>query len=280
MPMKMQIKIKLFPVSRCLYGCLFAVAFLSCAVLAGCARDAARVPEPSRSPDPVPVSRDTGLEPTLKPYRINGVRYYPVPDSEGFVEYGNLSWYGGKFHGRPTASGETYDMYKKSAAHKTLPMGTWVRVVNLANNCETVVRINDRGPFVKGRILDLSYASAKELGLTGLGVAPGKIIALAPEVDEGRCVSEEAPVVVNVPSLRKGVFCVQVGAFSSRDSALGIAEKLKGFFENVTVTRHVIDAGGIVHRVRVSRSKTLTEAEEVEKRLTSMGFSDAFVVRL
>lgn len=258
---------------------VFAIALLSCVVLSGCARDVGRVKGPSQIPEYVPAPTDTGVEPTLKPYEIHGVRYYPIPDSEGFVEYGDLSWYGGKFHGKATASGEIYDMYKQSAAHKTLPMGTWVRVINLSNDRETVVRINDRGPFVKGRILDLSYGSARELGLLAQGVARGKIIALAPEVEMSPRVSSKTPIL-DVSSLHKGLFCVQVGAFSNRDSAVDLAGRLKALFQDVTVTKHSMNTGEVVHRVWVSRSQTLPEAEEVEKRLTTMGFTDAFVVRL
>jgi rare lipoprotein A len=277
--MPIRIKIRLFRATMHLSRWIFAIAFFSCVILSGCARDVGREKGLSQPPEHVPVPADTGVKPTLRPYRIHGVRYYPIPDSEGFVEFGDLSWYGGKFHGKATASGEIYDMYKQSAAHKTLPMGTWVRVINLSNDRETVVRINDRGPFVKGRILDLSYASARELGLLAQGVARGKIVALAPEVEKNPCVSSKTPIL-DVSSLHNGFFCVQVGAFSNRDSAVGLAERLKVLFEDVTVTKHSINTGELVHRVRVSRSQTLTEAEEIERRLTAMGFTDAFVVRL
>jgi rare lipoprotein A len=255
---------------------VFAAFF--CIALLSCTRGAHHVEKLPSLPKHVEVPSEIAVEPTMRPYEIFGVRYYPIPDSEGFVEHGILSWYGGKFHGRPTASGEIYDMYKKSAAHKTLPMGTWVKVVNLINGKEIVVRINDRGPFVKDRILDLSYASAKELDLLGPGVARGKVIALAPQVVADSSTSDSP--VVDVSSFHKGLFSVQVGAFSNRDSAFGLADRLKILFDDVSVSSHVVGEGGVVHRVRVSRSETLSQAENIGRRLAAMGFNDAFVVRL
>ncbi|MEA1867752.1 MAG: septal ring lytic transglycosylase RlpA family protein, partial [Thermodesulfobacteriota bacterium] len=102
---------------------------------------------------------------TQRPYEVNGHVYYPLPFAKGFVEEGYASWYGKKFHGRPTASSEPYNMYAITAAHRTLPMNTYVRVLNLANGREVVVRINDRGPFAKKRIIDLSYGAAGKVGL-------------------------------------------------------------------------------------------------------------------
>lgn len=256
---------------------VFIFALLLPAALSGCARDVRQVARPV--PEPVVVKPAPRIPPTQRPYEINGVRYYPIPDAEGFTERGVFSWYGRKFHGRPTASGEIYDMYRQSAAHKTLPMGTWVRAVNLANGREIVVRINDRGPFIKGRILDLSYGAAKELDLIGSGVAPGKIVALAPQADGIRTASGGAPVL-DVPPLHSGVFSVQVGAFSNRDLAMGLADRLKVLFDDVTVSTHAAGNGELIHRVRVSRSGTLGKAAEIERRLTAIGFTDAFVVRL
>ena len=125
-------------------------------MISGCGRPDyyARPPETVPSKRVVLSGTKDGKMP--EPYEVNGQRYYPLPDAEGFVEYGKASWYGGDFHGRPTSSGETYDMHKMTAAHKTIPFGTYVKVRNLANNRETIVKINDRGPFVKGRIIDLN----------------------------------------------------------------------------------------------------------------------------
>jgi len=100
------------------------------------------------------------IPPTQRPYEIFGEVYYPLPSADGFAEEGIASWYGPDFHGNCTSCGEIYDMYEFTAAHKLLPMHTYVRVLNLENNRETVVRINDRGPFVKGRVIDLSLAAA------------------------------------------------------------------------------------------------------------------------
>ena len=215
----------------------------------------------------------------FKPYIINGEKYYPLPDSEGFVQYGKASWYGEEFHCRPTSSGEIFDMYRKSAAHKTLPLGTYVKAVNLSNNKEIVVRINDRGPFVKGRIIDLSYAAAKEIGLTGPGVAEVMIAAL------GRGVGEiESPLgvkpVVEITDLSRGEFTIQVGAFKSKKNALRLSDQMKVIFDYVDVAVCDDKDKGPIYRVRVSKSKTLTEAEKIEKELEANGFEEAFIISL
>ena len=113
-----------------------------------------------------------------KAYEVNGERYHPLRDHAGFTEEGLASWYGSDFHGKRTSNGELYDMYAQTAAHKTLPLGVSVRVTNTANGRSTVVRVNDRGPFVRGRIIDLSYTAAKELGVVGPGTAPVRVEAL------------------------------------------------------------------------------------------------------
>ncbi len=218
-------------------------------------------------------------EASLRPYVINGVRYYPLSDAEGFVQSGKASWYGKKFHGRPTASGEIFDMYKKSAAHKTLPLGTYVRTLNLTNNKQSIVRINDRGPFVKGRIIDLSYAAAKEIGLVGPGVAAVKIVALGKEVGKFKSPQGIKPVV-EIKNLKTGDFTVQVGAFKDKDNALRLSDRLKVIFDYVDVALWKHGHKGTMYRVRVSKSKTLIEAGKIEEKLEDMGFEEAFIVRL
>jgi rare lipoprotein A len=137
-----------------------AVALFMAAQLAGCAA------APNRSG---------------KSYVINGKRYHILATAEGFREKGLASWYGEPFHGRKTASGETYDMNEVSAAHKTLPLHTWVEVVNVENGQKLLLRVNDRGPFVDGRIIDLSKAAAKKLGVFRPGTARVMVLAVSRE---------------------------------------------------------------------------------------------------
>jgi rare lipoprotein A len=219
------------------------------------------------------------IDPSFRPYVVNGQRYYPLPDSEGFVQFGKASWYGKKFHGRLTASGERFDMYKKSAAHKTLPLGTHVKVTNLSNKRQAILRINDRGPFVKGRVIDLSYAAAKDLGLIGPGVSDVRIVALAREVGSFKSPQGLKPVVEFV-DLKKGEFTVQVGAFKNKDNALRLADRLKVIFSYVDTMAYDDKDKGMLYRVQVSKSKTLNQAGEIEKRLEGMGFEEAFIVSL
>ena len=111
------------------------------------------------------------LPPTQRPYTVNDQKYSPIPDAQGFSEEGLASWYGKDFHGRKTSNGEIYDMYAMTAAHKILPMNVFLKVTNLNSGQSAVVRVNDRGPFVKSRIIDLSYSAAKQLGVVGPGTA-------------------------------------------------------------------------------------------------------------
>ena len=133
---------------------------------------------------------------TQRPYVIEGQTYYPIPSAEGYEETGLASWYGDPFHGRKTANGETYNMYGVTAAHKTLPMNTMLLVKNLRNGKTATVRINDRGPFVDGRIIDLSYTTAKKLGIVRNGTGKVQIIALCAADDDDSDDSDQEETVV------------------------------------------------------------------------------------
>ncbi len=203
------------------------------------------------------------VPPTQRPYRVGKKVYYPLPSARGYVEEGIASWYGPGFHGRRTASGERYNMYAFTAAHKLLPMGTKVLVINLENGRRTVVRINDRGPFVKGRIIDLSYAAARALGMHRKGTARVRIIALSE--DEGGKILWS-----------KEKFYIQVGAFKSYANAVRLKQKLARRYPLVTIEPYQKD-GQTYYRVQVFAAQDLNEAR---KHLASLEkiFPQAFLV--
>ncbi|PLX75866.1 MAG: septal ring lytic transglycosylase RlpA family lipoprotein [Desulfuromonas sp.] len=209
---------------------------------------------------------------TQRPYEVNGERYQPIPSANGYSEQGIASWYGSDFHGRKTSNGETYDMYAMTAAHKTLPMNVDVRVTNLNNGRSTVVRINDRGPFVKGRIIDLSYSAAKQLDIVGPGTAPVRIEALGYREGRGQAVSYRRPA-----SYQPGPFLVQVGAFSVQANALRLAAELKGRFGQAQVTEGWVN-GRKFYRVRVGQYAAIDSAQQALLRLEQEGYGAGFVV--
>ena len=209
---------------------------------------------------------------TQQPYRINGKTYYPIYSSEGFREVGVASWYGGDFHGRKTANGETYNMHTKTAAHKTLPMQTMVLVRNLENGKETVVRINDRGPFSKGRIIDLSYAAAADLDMIRNGTARTEVIAL------GESVGDISPKMkLKHEDFNAGNFYIQIGSFLDKNNALNLASRFTDLGMRISIQPFEKD-GRTYHRVQVSAGNSLNFAKQLEQQLVGSGFSESFVV--
>jgi rare lipoprotein A len=228
----------------------------------GCATSA-----PSSSPPP---KRPAGYP---KPYKVWGKWYQPLPDAKGFRQRGLASWYGKDFHGKKTSNGEIYNMYAMTAAHKTLPLGTHVRVHNLENGKKTDVRVNDRGPFVRGRIIDLSYTAAKKVGLVGPGTAKVEIYALgSPASTDGGTSRSYVQ-----QDLYTGNFTFQVGAFLNRENAERLKRELAQSFKNAHITEY--DNGEqVFYRVRVGKVTTLEQAGKYEEYLIQNGFPDAFVV--
>jgi rare lipoprotein A len=209
-------------------------------------------------------------------YSIAGKRYYPIRSSAGFVQRGFASWYGGKFHGRLTSNGERYNMYGRTAAHKTLPFDTYVRVTNLNNGRKTLVRINDRGPFVHGRIIDLTYTAAHELDMLEDGVVEVKIEALG-YAHRKRKAGKWVQVYEKPATYTEGDFTIQVGAFAVRENALRLHASLSRKYRETSVM--VFDRGDErFYRVRVGRYSRLDHAEAGAKRLQQQGFPNAFAV--
>ncbi len=208
-----------------------------------------------------------------KPYKVGRTWYKPLPHAQSFSQRGKASWYGTKFHGRKTANGEIYNMYAMTAAHKTLPLGTYVKVHHLANNRSVEVRINDRGPFVRGRIIDLSYSAAKDLGIVGPGTANVEVVALGtPATTDGGTARSYVP-----GDYYSGNFTFQVGAFLNYDNAKRLKHKLDEQYKNAHIT--IYDNGkDIYYRVRVGKATNLEQAAEFETYLIQNGFPDAFAV--
>jgi len=208
-----------------------------------------------------------------KPYKVFGQWYQPLPDSKGFRQRGIASWYGKDFHGKKTSNGEIYDMYAITAAHKTLPLGTYVRVHNLENSRKVDVRINDRGPFVRGRIIDLSYTAAKDIGIVGPGTARVEVVALGtPATTDGG--SSRSYVQGDYYS---GNFTYQVGAFVNRENAERQERELRIKYKNAHIT--VFDRGDqIFYRVRVGKFTTLEDAVRYELILIEDGYPNPILI--
>jgi rare lipoprotein A len=177
------------------------------------------------------------------------------------IEEGNASWYGVPYHGRKAANGEIYDMNKLTAAHRTLPFETVVRVTNLRNGKHTQVRITDRGPFVEGRIIDLSLAAAREIDMVATGVAQVRL------------------ELVNGPPELVGAFTVQVGAFLQKDNAVKLRQGLERRYQPVFVQEYD-SPKGLFYRVRVGRVANEAAADRLAEKLRTQEQLTTFVVRL
>ena len=232
-------------------------------LLSGCGGHTTRVID-------TPETRE--LKSWQKPYEVDGKRYQPMRDHRGFQQSGTASWYGKKFHGRKTSNGEVYDMYGMSAAHKTLPLGVYVRVTHRQTGRSVVVRINDRGPFVGTRIIDLSYGAASKLGMIESGTAPVTIEALGYQQTSGGQVSYRSPV-----NYDSGSFAVQIGAFSVSDNAYRLSSRMRNKYGKAEVQTVMVN-GQEMYRVRVGDYRSLKRAESAAADFVARGFPGSFVV--
>lgn len=214
--------------------------------------------------DPLP----SGLRPWERPYTVDGERYVPLLHAEGYREEGMASWYGEEEHGKPTSNGEVFNMFKPSAAHKTLPLGCYIKVTNKTNGKQTVVRVNDRGPFIPGRMLDLSYQAAKELNMVDYGIIPVAIEFLASDFKSpGRVITPAAGTT----------YTLQVAAFSDHEKARLLSERLKKEFV-YTKIQAVQTENGCIYRVHVGRFQSKDDAESAKTSFANRGYPDAFIV--
>lgn len=246
----------------------------------------------SHVPDAVPRAEPRSRGGNPGTYVVLGKRYYTLPHSKGFVQRGIASWYGRKFHGRRTSNGEVYDMYTMSAAHKRLPIPTYVEVTNLENGRRVVVRVNDRGPFHENRIIDLSYAAASRIGMLGKGTALVEIRAIDPNPRRATPTRvAQAPVQRTPPppqpatktGAATGVapaprIFLQAGAFGNSDNADRMRRRLEqGLTRSVRVVP-IAAASGPVHRVQVGPLASVEIADQVADQMHRLGVSEPMVV--
>lgn len=208
----------------------------------------------------------------LRPYTVLGKRYYPLKTGKGYSKEGVASWYGQKFHGHLTANGETYDMFSMSAAHKTLPLPSIVRVTNLANGKQAVVRVNDRGPFHGNRIIDLSYAAALKLDVLSTGTAKVKLDVM--HMDEhGTLTVGNMPVVelLEEDGTQKALF-IQVAALQDQNKINQLAHGLSTLYQIPTVTPN----DGEVYRLRLGPLEDENKASVLLNELKLNGYENAY----
>jgi len=233
----------------------------------------------SQVPDAVPrvEPRSRGGNPAS--YVVFGKRYYTLPSNKGFVERGIASWYGSKFHGRKTSNGEVYDMYRMTAAHKRLPLPTYLEVTNLENGRRVVVRVNDRGPFHENRVVDLSYAAAARIGMLGKGTALVEIRAIdpgAPKTTPASRVAASKPARDPVsPSPR---IYLQAGAFSNAYNAQRLRDRLARDLARQVRVIPAESGGGPVHRVQVGPLASVEIADQVTDQMHRLGVTEPLVV--
>ena len=240
-----------------------------------------RIPDLPR--DPVPRPEPLSKYGNGPVYEVLGKRYQVLDTSVGYQERGVASWYGTKFHGNLTSNRETYDMYAMSAAHKTLPLPTFVRVRNLRNNKSVIVRVNDRGPFVHNRIIDLSYAAALKLDMVRDGTSMVEVTAITFDEPEGdrpvRSSTPSAPTSTSgsAAATTNRIF-VQVGAFGDRANA----ERRLGELSVAGIRNAVIHEertpSRTLYRVRIGPVSGVAQYDLIVDELESIGITDPYLI--
>ena len=227
-------------------------------------------------------------------YVVLGKRYRTLKTSKGFKQRGIASWYGTKFHGNRTSSGEIYNMFAMTAAHKTLPLPTYVEVINLENNRRAIVKVNDRGPFHGKRIIDLSYAAAVKLGVNTTGTAkvairaidprrhntssPQRVTTARPAPTPARTTAPPAPPPAPAPSAADTAMYFQIGAFSTRESAEDLRQQVA---QQIPMPVQITPTGApdtTLYRVRIGPLQSDSEAEKVSALLAMIGVTGANLI--
>ena len=228
-------------------------------------------------PDAVPRHEPLSDRGNPESYVVNGQRYFVTFDTNEFRQQGIASWYGTKFHGRLTSSGEPYDMYQMTAAHKSLPLPSYVKVTNLHNNKQIIVKVNDRGPFVDGRIIDLSYAAAKKLDITSNGTANVEIEIIKPTAVSQQISAPQSNHIAYTVDPGNNYF-VQLGAFTQKSHAEKLRNQLSTHEISPVSIHSLNNTSGEIHKVRVGPFTSKQQLESIESRLLELGYSQSYII--
>jgi peptidoglycan lytic transglycosylase len=246
--------------------------------LAGCSLTSRRhapaateivLPPPAQveaTPDAIPRPEPRSAHGNPPFYKVLGRRYVVLATADGYTERGVASWYGPTFHGENTSSGERYDMYGMTAAHKTLPLPTYARVTNLKNGRSIVVRINDRGPFVANRLIDLSYTAAAKLDMLKEGTTLVEVKALTVQEPDNLTRTAEIPP----PALY-----VQAGAFADEHNAQRLVERLHAGGLSSAFVLAPLDGKPPLYRVRLGPIASVAEYDQLAEKMSALGFPDS-----
>ena len=259
---------------------------LSCLLLFSCGRlekviapgDAApdKQVDVSTIPNAVPKNEPKSRYGNPESYVVFGKRYYVLDSSKNYVEKGIASWYGTKFHGRRTSSGETYDMYAMTAAHKTLPLPTYVQVKNLNNGKYIIVKVNDRGPFHENRIIDLSYTAAIKLDIIKKGTGLVEVRAIDPMRSTKNSLVNEKK---NETSTNQDIsFYIQVGTFGELENAEILKQKLSSLGDDLIKISNVVTSGKTLYRVRIGPITGTKLSDSIVAKLSSFGIFKYHIV--
>jgi rare lipoprotein A len=261
---------------------LFGFVLAAAVLFSGCSSRVARESGDSAPREPIDISgipdavpRDEPLSRYGNPvsYEVMGHRYYTLSSRDGYLERGIASWYGTKFHGQRTSSGEVYDLYRMTAAHKTLPLPTYARVTNLKNGRSIIVKINDRGPFHPNRIIDLSYVAAAKLDILEYGTGLVEVEAISPSRAKKPMLATREHAAHQSASL-----FLQVGAFRNRDNAKRLSNKLQNAKIGDIHIMEASNASGPIYRVRIGPLDSVDEADRLSSNLESQGYTSTQVV--
>jgi len=235
--------------------------------------------------DAIPKYEKRTIAGNKSPYMVKGVVYRVMEEPRGYEGEGLASWYGEKFHGNATSNGETYDMYAMTAAHKTLPIPSYVRVERTDTGASIVVRVNDRGPFAEGRVIDLSYAAAQKLGYLEQGTAPVRVSYIHVEQDQQKVEPEKTNAAQepspenSVSTLSEDGLFLQLAAFAQRESADAALERASAILDwPVGIDEQQASENEHVFRLQVGPLPDEITVEILRQALVEQGFAGAIKI--